>query len=221
MNNTIQSNGFFGKLKNTKKRYWVLAIVVVLMIPGIVTTILEGGGDSRTGTQTGAQAASPASHFEYRVADGGGIQITRYIGPGGAVVIPARIEGVQVTVVGGFDGNSTITSVVIPQGVHTINNGAFSHSSLSSITIPRGVHTIGGFAFSATQITSVNLPASIRLIGFGAFQDTPLTTVNIPSSVRSITFQRLHEIPPTAFRGTNLNVASQSRLREVRYPGSF
>ena len=212
MNNTIQSNGFFGKLKNTKKRYWVLAILVVLIINGIVTTILEGGGDSRTGTQ----AASPASDFQVElVRENTGVRIRRYTGSATNVVIPAYIESLPVKVIGreAFLNNTRIANVVIPEGVDSIEGRAFDGASnLRSISIPNSVTFIGQGAFRGTgftsftwpaQVTTINqnmffgarnlrtvtLPSTITRIYTDAFANcTSLTTVNIPDSLTSIDF---------------------------------
>ncbi|MCL1827709.1 MAG: leucine-rich repeat protein [Candidatus Cloacimonetes bacterium] len=64
--------------------------------------------------------------------------ITGYTGTGGDITIPGTIGGVAVTVLGpdAFRGHTSITSVIIPEGV-TTNGGAFSNNpNLKSISIP-------------------------------------------------------------------------------------
>ena len=91
--------------------------------------------------------------------------ITGYSGAGGAVDIPAVMNEISVVRVGQYssifgDGNSTVTSVTIPNGVTIIGEDAFFRCrSLASITIPEGVTSIGNSAFrSCTSLASITIP---------------------------------------------------------------
>ena len=87
------------------------------------------------------------------------------------------------------DENTEITDLVIPEGVTSIGNSAFSGcTSLTSVTIPEGVTSIGNNAFSGcTGLTSVIIPNGVTSIGNGVFSScSGLTSVTIPSSVTSI-----------------------------------
>ena len=84
---------------------------------------------------------------------------------------------------------SSITSVVINDGVTSISNYAFYNcSSLTSVTIPDSVTSIGDYAFSGcSSLTSVTIPDSVRSVGSGAFSGcSSLTSVTIGNSVTSI-----------------------------------
>ncbi len=89
-----------------------------------------------------------------------------------------------------YEGNSygyeTITDVVIPDSVTSIEVGAFSEKNLTSITIPDSVTTIGAHAFSSNNLTSVVIPDSVTTIRNWAFESNNLTSVVIPDSVTSI-----------------------------------
>ena len=85
--------------------------------------------------------------------------------------------------------NTEITDLVIPEGVTSIGNNAFSGcSSLTSITIPNSVTSIGSYAFSSCRsLTSITIPNSVTSIGNNAFSGCRgLTSVTIPNSVTSI-----------------------------------
>ena len=87
------------------------------------------------------------------------------------------------------DENTEITELVIPEGVTSIGNVAFSGcTGLTSITIPNSVTSIGEGAFSGcTGLTSIEIPNSVTSIGYGAFRNcTGLTSIEIPNSVTSI-----------------------------------
>ena len=117
--------------------------------------------------------------------------ITGYSGDGGEVVIPAELDGVAVVKVGEscFEGNTSVTSITIPDSVTSIEDYAFYNcTSLPSITIPDSVTSIGFGTFAnCTSFTSVTIPDSVTSIGEYAFYNcTSLTSVTIPDSVTSI-----------------------------------
>ena len=82
-----------------------------------------------------------------------------------------------------------ISDLVIPDGVKSIGNYAFSGcSSLISITIPDSVTSIGGYAFyGCGGLTSIMIPDSVTSIGNYAFSGcSGLTSITIPDGVTSI-----------------------------------
>ena len=88
-----------------------------------------------------------------------------------------------------FDYRSYIKYVILPDGLTSIGDNAFSGcSSLSSITIPNSVTSIGDYAFiHCSSLTSVTLGNSVTSIGKEAFKDcSGLTSITIPNSVTSI-----------------------------------
>jgi BspA type Leucine rich repeat region (6 copies) len=108
------------------------------------------------------------------------ITITAYTGPGGAVVIPAEINGYAVTDIGGyaFAYSTNLTSITIPGSVTNVGNFAFEACGLTSVSISNGVITIGEGAFEyCSDLTSITIPGSVTNIGDDAFADcTNLTS---------------------------------------------
>jgi hypothetical protein len=105
-------------------------------------------------------------------AEGGGVEITRYRGQGGDVVIPATIGGKAVVGIGAeaFQGYKWLTSVTIPEGVISIGRGAFSQSGLTSVMIPTSVVSIGSHVFyGCSSLTSVTISANVTSIGEWVF----------------------------------------------------
>jgi hypothetical protein len=113
------------------------------------------------------------AEFDTKPKDNG-VVITKYKGPGGAVVIPATIGGKSVTSIGtkAFSGYSSLASVEIPGSVTSICSEAFSGcSSLASVEIPGGVTSIGDSAFSGCEsLTSVEIPGGVTSIGDWTFR---------------------------------------------------
>ncbi len=88
-----------------------------------------------------------------------------------------------------YSSRSSITSVIISDGVTSIGDYAFRYcSSLTSVTIGNSVTSIGDYAFyGCSSLTSVTIPNSVTSIGEWAFNDcSSLTSVTIPNSVTSI-----------------------------------
>ncbi|MBE6334835.1 MAG: leucine-rich repeat domain-containing protein [Bacteroidales bacterium] len=58
---------------------------------------------------------------------------------------------------------------IIPEGITSIDEQAFTDCSFSSIEIPASVISIKDWAFSGCSLTSIEIPASVTLIGEYAF----------------------------------------------------
>ncbi|GHU62858.1 hypothetical protein FACS189445_6030 [Spirochaetia bacterium] len=153
-----------------------------------------------------AQTA-PASDFKYDLDKAGtGVLIQKYLGKSAVVRIPETIEGYPVTVIGksAFGGNHGITSVVIPNSVTEIEEGAFYNCSLKTVTLPDKLVTIGKGAFEESSLTSVKLPDTVTTIEDETFYYcSDLTTVTFPN--------KLVTIGASAFRGCR-------SLRSIRIP---
>jgi hypothetical protein len=122
-----------------------------------------------------------------------------YASEGGILYNKAKTEIVYVP--RGISGN-----VIIPNGVTSIEEGAFAGSGLTSVTIPNSVTYIDEAAFrGCTSLTSVTIPDSVTIIGGGAFAGTGLTSVTIPNSVTSIegrAFGGCTSLTSVTFQGT-------------------
>src|SRR5688572_18487691 len=115
-------------------RLWPLLLWLLLTLPAVVQ-----------------------AQFNYWT-ENGAITITGYTGPGGALAIPATINGLPVTRIGNyaFYYNTSLTSVTIPNSVTLIGDYAFGGcTNLTNVTIGNGVTYIGEAAvFACTSLTS-------------------------------------------------------------------
>ncbi|MBR5780697.1 MAG: leucine-rich repeat domain-containing protein, partial [Bacteroidales bacterium] len=85
--------------------------------------------------------------------------------------------------------DNDVESVVIPDSVTKIGNGAFSRCShLKNIDIPESVTEIGDKAFSGcSSLKSIDIPNSVTKIGVWAFSEcSSLESIDIPESVTEI-----------------------------------
>lgn len=88
-----------------------------------------------------------------------------------------------------FESCSSLTNIIIPEGVTSIGEGAFNDcSGLTNMIIPDGVTNIGGGTFYAcSSLTSIVIPDSVTSIGVSAFSNCiSLTSIEVPDSVTSI-----------------------------------
>ena len=136
-------------------------------------------------------AAPAAGGFSYAESGIGVCTITGYSGVGGAVVIPASIDGLTVSAIGdhAFMGNTGITILGIPPCVRSIGYNSFNGcTGLRSIMFTDGLESIGEMAFAGcTGLASIDLPASLLSIADYAFSDcTSLADVNIMSSQTAV-----------------------------------
>ena len=166
-------------IKLTKK-----FIGVVLALSLVVTTVF-----SLPQITAGAETYGD---FEYILINNDTeVEISRYNGPGGDVVIPELIDNKPVTIIGyaAFGGYTGIISITIPNSITSIGDAAFYHSiDLKSINIPDSVINIGDEAFyECTGLTSITIPNSVTSIGELAFYGCAgLTSISIGEGVTSI-----------------------------------
>lgn len=113
--------------------------------------------------------------------------ITGYTGEDIDIVIPKRINGLEVLKIGFNTFNDkNLESVIIPDTVTTIGTQAFMDNNLQSLYLPDSVVQISYGAFQNNILKEVRLPNNIAVIGRQAFNRNHLESVVIPDSVVTI-----------------------------------
>lgn len=90
-----------------------------------------------------------------------------------------------------------LETLTLPADASIICEGAFAGSSLTSIVIPEGVTELGDYAFyGCGDLVSVTLPSSLQKIGKGVFGNCQkLESINLSATT-------VKEIPERAFSGS-------------------
>lgn len=85
-----------------------------------------------------------------------------------------------------FQGNMSIETYEIPEGVVRVGEYAFADSALKEVSLPGTLLEIGEGAFQNCKLTSVALPDGIKALGKSAFRGSALKTIVVPGTVDTI-----------------------------------
>lgn len=78
------------------------------------------------------------------------------------------------------------TSVVLPEGVTTVEESAFDGSGITSIILPESLTNMGRRAFAGSDLRSVVVPNKVTTLNEYVFNNTPLTDITLGKSVTTI-----------------------------------
>lgn len=89
------------------------------------------------------------SDWRYELLEDGSAGITKYLGESSVVNIPAELDGVTVSTLGSdvFRGNDSVTKVIIPEGVLSIESAFYMTDNIETVEISGTVNNINKRAF--------------------------------------------------------------------------
>ena len=138
--------------------------------------------------------------WEYIVTHSGNAALARYTGSAAKLTIDT-VDGYRVEKIGAgcFEGNNTLTAVMLSASVREIDNYAFRNSS-AIVTIPADavLERIGDYAFRGNATESLTLPDTVIYIGSSAFEDSNLKKLDISKD------STLQSIGDRAFCGSSI-----------------
>lgn len=98
------------------------------------------------------------------------------------ITIPSSIK-----IIPAYAFPSTITEVVLPEGLERIEKWAFLDcSNITTIKLPSTIKFLGSSCFSGVPITQLELPDGIEELESGCFSGTKIEELYIPKSVKKI-----------------------------------
>ena len=168
----------------------------LLIITLFIVTLVSNGISLKSIVHVYAAEKPVSGNFEYEILEDGTISIIRYTGNAAKVEFPSTLKNKKVTRIAPYDysvftdkNRNNVVSVIIPEGVTTIWDFAFSGcEKLKSVTLPDSLLGIDDWSFSnCRKLTGIKLPDHLQYIGQSAFANcTSLKKIIIPDSVDRI-----------------------------------
>lgn len=144
------------------------------------------------------------------------------------IIIPNEINGIKVTAIGdAFRGSTFITSVFIPVGVISLDDGAFHGcENLTSISLPNGIINLGeGTFISCDNLKSITVPGSVKLTD--AFSKSGIENIVLEAGITEIPekcFMKAYNLSSISIPDTVTYIGDRAlaitSLTEVTIPAS-
>ncbi len=141
---------------------------------------------------TAPQVVPSTSEADFTVSEdaNGHLTITGYKGNGSDVAIPSSIGGKTVRYIGdsAFSGNTSLKSVIIPEGITYIGTYAFKDcTSLENISVPNSVKSVGRTILGNTKWLSQQ-NSTFVIIGDGVLIkiNSKDSKISVPDGVKYI-----------------------------------
>ena len=173
-----------------KKKLFMFSILTVLLfILSAIPVLADDAGDFKV-DKTG--------NFKYELSEVG-LKITSYEGSEKDVVIPNEIDGYKVSAIGkhAFKDNTTMTSVVIPEGVSNIYMEAFY-----------GCSALSRIEFNAKNCTVTGVNTYSGNTGAGVFSGAGSAS---PNGLEVIFGDKVTKVPENLFDTASLDEGAVRR----------
>lgn len=139
----------------------IVTLAAIILVGFFTFPIIDVSGMSKHGIEeifkdSSNEDETDKNLFDYIINDTNTITITGYNGKSSEVIIPAQIEGKDVTIIGYMAfSNKKITKVTFPKTLKEIRSNAFSNNKITALELPDNIQTIGSGAFYKNTLTDV------------------------------------------------------------------
>ena len=96
-----------------------------------------------------------------------------------------------------FWGDSTITTVIVEEGITSIGTSSFKKCpNLTTVVLPEGLTAIGNEAFDqSAKLETINFPSTLETIGEKAFRGVALNSLTLPATVKTLEAGAFRDMP--------------------------
>lgn len=102
------------------------------------------------------------------------------------IILPEGVESIEDSA---FSSSIMLKSVTLPSTLRTIGKNAFCDTGLRELELPEGIERIEEETFKKCDLVCVIIPKSVKYIGKSAFEDCKkLRKIYIPDSVETIDY---------------------------------
>lgn len=122
------------------------------------------------------------------------------------VVIPSHVKIIEVSAFRGCSNMSEVKlnygleqisndafygagingTLIIPESVTYIGNGAFEYTQCKEIIFPQNLETISSFICNGSNVENITLPLNVKEIQHSAFYGTSIKEIHIPATIKKI-----------------------------------
>lgn len=127
--------------------------------------------------------------YRYEVLEDGTAVIRGYTGAGGDLVLPEKLGGKTVTVIGqdAFIHNHDITGVTIPKTVKKLEMDCFGWTNVETAVIPDNVIEEESSFSGCDKLTSYKIGKNLKVMYFTFWGCDGLTEAKVPGTVKEMT----------------------------------
>lgn len=179
-------------INNNLKRQLLKVVTGAAVSSCMVLGVFEGSVISNVSGIEAVKAYDDSLYTEddygYVIVDNSYVKITEYFGNNEEVIIPEKINGLEVRIIGKsafaeYEDSpyEEIKSVYIPSTVKIIEEQAFSWcEKLEKVEMSEGIEKIGPRVFSScSSLKSINIPSSVSEIDDEAFYYVKLENITV------------------------------------------
>jgi hypothetical protein len=156
----------------------------------------------------------------------------REFGP--TIIIPKAINGNIVKNIASnafnnnkFDDKYMITSLIIPNSIKNIGEGAFAFNKIEKLILPDSIETIGNLSFWYNKINELTLSKNLIIIPSNSFGVNDIRRLNIPEGVITLSAGSFSgnpnleyiEIPSSLTSIVNYAFSYNEKIKEIKING--